>query len=109
LAVTQATHDHNRFHNYSGAALADLLGAADAVLKGAEAECKSIKDEIRKRGVADLVGEKFTVTVRAQFTKRLDVERVRSFLGDTAAEFEAVSAVQTIRIKAAIQPLANAA
>ena len=32
-----------RFYNLSNAALADALGHADAVLKGAEAECKSLK------------------------------------------------------------------
>jgi hypothetical protein len=38
----------SRFHNLSNAALADALGHADAVLKGAEAECKSLKDEIKR-------------------------------------------------------------
>ena len=31
--------------------LADALGHADAVLKGAEAECKALKDEIKRRGL----------------------------------------------------------
>ena len=31
----------SRFHNLSDAALADALGYADAVLKGAEADCKA--------------------------------------------------------------------
>jgi hypothetical protein len=38
----------SRFHNLSSAALADALGHADAVLKGAEAECKALKDEIKR-------------------------------------------------------------
>jgi hypothetical protein len=41
----------SRFHNLSNAALADALGHADAVLKGAEVECKALKNEIKRRGL----------------------------------------------------------
>lgn len=34
----------SRFHNLSNEARADALGTADAALKGAEAECKALKD-----------------------------------------------------------------
>jgi hypothetical protein len=42
--MAQATelHTTSRFHNLSDAALADALGNADAVLKRAEANCKSL-------------------------------------------------------------------
>ena len=43
----------SRFHHLSNAALADALGHADAVLKGAEAECKALKDEIKRRGLLE--------------------------------------------------------
>jgi hypothetical protein len=43
----------SRFHNLSNEALADVLGRADAVLKGAEAECKALKDEIKRRGLLE--------------------------------------------------------
>ena len=43
----------SRFHNLSNEQLADALGHADAVLKGAEAECKALKDEIKRRGLLD--------------------------------------------------------
>jgi hypothetical protein len=41
--MAQATNPSttSRFHNLSNGALADALGHADAVLKGAEAECKA--------------------------------------------------------------------
>jgi len=39
--MAQATHQHNRFHNFSNEALADAIGQADAVLKGAEAGVQS--------------------------------------------------------------------
>ena len=35
----------SRFHNLSNAALADALGHADAVLKGAEAEAKAQRNQ----------------------------------------------------------------
>ena len=46
--MAQATNPSttSRFHNLSNGALADALGHADAVLKGAEAECRALKDEI---------------------------------------------------------------
>ena len=48
--MAQATNSPttSRFHNLSSAVLADALGHADAVLKGAEAECKALKDEIKR-------------------------------------------------------------
>jgi hypothetical protein len=45
MAQANQAYITSRFHNLSNAALADALGHADAVLKGAEAESKSLKDE----------------------------------------------------------------
>jgi hypothetical protein len=45
MAQAVEAHTTSRFHNLSNAALADELGHADALLKGAEAECKELKDE----------------------------------------------------------------
>jgi hypothetical protein len=49
--MAQATHAYitSKFHNLSNEALADAIGQADAVLKGAEAECKALKDEAERR------------------------------------------------------------
>jgi len=41
--MAQAAQPYNRFHNLSNEALADAIGRADAVLKGAEAECKALE------------------------------------------------------------------
>jgi hypothetical protein len=41
--MAQATQPYNRFHNLSNEALADAIGRVDAVLKGAEAECKALE------------------------------------------------------------------
>ena len=72
--MAQAVHDNitTRFHNLSDAALADALGHADAVLKGAEAECKSLKGEFKRRGLTEVAGKNFTVT--ATDGERLDAE-----------------------------------
>ena len=51
----------SRFHNLSNAALADALGHADASLKGAEAECKALKDEIKRRGLLEAAGDSFAI------------------------------------------------
>ena len=48
----------SRFHNLSNAALADALGHADASAKGAEAECKALKDEIKRRGLLEAAGDR---------------------------------------------------
>jgi hypothetical protein len=50
-ANNPSTTSPSRFHNVSNVALADMLGQADAVLKGAEAECKLLKDEFKNRGL----------------------------------------------------------
>ena len=61
--MAQATNPSttSRFHNLSNAALADALGHADAVLKGAEAECKALKDEIKRRGLLEAAGNSFEI------------------------------------------------
>jgi hypothetical protein len=46
----------SRFHNLSSGALADALGHADAVLKGAEAECKALKDRDDARLLMEVIG-----------------------------------------------------
>jgi hypothetical protein len=60
--MAQAANTSIRFHNLSNEALADALGHADAVLKGAEAECKALKDEFKRRSLLTVAGEQFTVT-----------------------------------------------
>jgi hypothetical protein len=52
------------------------------VLKGAEAECKALKDEFKARGLLTTVGEHFTVMRSDQVSSRLDVAAVKAFLGD---------------------------
>lgn len=98
----------SRFHNLSNEALADALGHADAVLKGAEAECKTLKDEFKRRGLIEVAGESFTVTATEQIAGRLDTKAVKEFLGDTYRRFEVAVVSTVIRIKA-VRRFANAA
>src|SRR4029077_11453882 len=60
----------SRFHNLSNAALADALGYADAVLKGAEVECKALKDEIKRRGLLEAAGNSFAIRANPVFCRR---------------------------------------
>jgi hypothetical protein len=98
----------NRFHNLANEMLADALGRADAVLKGAEAEVAAIKAEIKQRGILEAAGDHFTVKVTEQISGRLDAKAVREFLGDTYFKFENAVVSTVIRIKA-VNRLAAAA
>ena len=105
-AVQQTTT--SRFHNLSNEALADALGHADAFLKGAEAECKALKDEFKRRGLTEAAGDDFTVTATEQIAGRLDTKAVKEFLGESYHRFEVAIVSTVVRIKAA-KPLAVAA
>jgi hypothetical protein len=94
-------HTTSRFHNLSNEALADALGHADAVLKGAEAECKALKDEFKRRSLLTVAGEQFTVTRSEQISGRLDVSAVKQYLGESWRRFEVATVSTVIRIKAA--------
>jgi hypothetical protein len=89
--VAQATPAYSRFHNLSPEQLADAIGQADALLKGAEAECKALKDEFKSRGLLTASGEHFTVTRSDQVSSRLDTKAVKQFLGDAWRKFETAS------------------
>jgi hypothetical protein len=98
----------NRFHNLPNEMLADALGRADAVLKGAEAECKALKDEFKRRGLLQAAGNEFTVTATEQISGRIDAKAVREFLGDAYYRFENAVVSTVIRVKA-VNRLAAAA
>jgi len=106
--MTQATAIISRFHNVSDSALADALGHADAVLKGAEAECAALKSEVKRRGLTEVAGDNFTVTASEQIAGRLDVTAVKAYLGESWRRFEVATVTTVIRVKA-VQRFANAA
>jgi hypothetical protein len=97
--MAQATPAYSRFHNLTNEPLADAIGNADAVLKGAEAECKALKDEFKQRDLLTAAGEHFTVTRSDQVSSRLDVAAVKAFLGDAWRNFETASITTVVRIK----------
>jgi hypothetical protein len=107
-ATNLSTISPSRFHNVSDEALADLLGQADAVLKGAEAECKLLKDEVKRRGLVEVAGDHFTVTATEQIAGRLDSAAVKAYLGESYHRFENTVISTVIRIKA-VQRFAAAA
>jgi hypothetical protein len=98
----------SRFHNLSDSALADELGHADALLKGAEAKCKALKDEFKRRGLAEVAGNEFTATATEQIAGRLDVNAVKQYLGDSWQRFEVATVSTGIRVKG-VHQLATAA
>ncbi len=101
--MAQATPAYIRFHNLSNEALADAIGHADAVLKGAEAECKSLKDEFKRRGLLTVAGNDFTVTRSEHISCRLDIPAVKQYLGQSWRRFEIATVSTVIRIKAVKQ------
>jgi len=103
--MAQAEHAYttSRFHNLSNAALADAIGHADAVLKGAEAECKTLKDEFKQRRLLEVAGDSFTGTASEQIAGRLDIPAVKQYLGESWRRFEIAAVTTVIRIKAAKQ------
>ncbi len=98
----------SRFHNLSNEALGDAIGHADAVLKGAETECKALKDEFKRRSLIEVAGDSFTVTATEQIAGRLDVAAVKQYLGESWRRFEVAAVTTVIRIKA-VQRFASAA
>jgi len=98
----------SRFHNLADPALADALGHADAVLKGAEAECKLLKDEFKRRGLIEVAGDQFAVTATEQIAGRIDTKAVREYLGESYRRFETVVVSTVIRIKS-VQRITSAA
>jgi len=108
LAESRNTTIPSRFHNLSQEALADAPGHAGAVLEGAEAECKALKDEFKRRGLLEATGNEFTVTATEQIAGRLDTKAVKEFLGDSYHRFENAVVSTVIRIKA-VNRLAAAA
>jgi len=107
-ATNPSTTSTSRFHNLSNEALADMLGQADAILKGAEAECKSLKDEFKGRGLVEVAGEHFAVTTTDQIAGRLDTKAVKEYLGDSYRRYEVAVISTVVRIKA-VERLAAAA
>jgi hypothetical protein len=107
-ANNPSTTSPSRFHNLSNEALADLLGQADAVLKGAEAECKLLKDEFKRRGLIEVAGDQFTVTATEQIAGRLDSKAVKEYLGESYRRFEVAVISTVIRVKS-VQRITSAA
>src|SRR6202142_798390 len=89
------------FHNLSDEALADAIGRADAIVKGAEAELATLKDEFKARGLSEVAGDEFAVTATEQISGRIDTKAVKELLGARYSAFEKVIISTVIRIKAA--------
>src|SRR5271168_4936401 len=81
IMATLKTTTVSRFHNLSDEALADAIGRADAIVKGAEAELATLKNEFKARRLSEVAGDEFTVTASEQISGRLDAKAVKELLG----------------------------
>lgn len=113
MAQVDSEATTNRFHNLSNEQLADQVGAACAMAKGAEATATALKAEFTRRGLKTVTGWQFTVTATEQIAGRLDAAAVRAHLGDAYYRFEKPIVSTVIRTKAVVAvvpaPLASAA
>ena len=92
----------SRFHNLSDEALADAIGRADAIVKGAEAELATLKDEFKARGLSEVAGDDFTVTATEQIRRPARLQGGQGIPRRTATASSKRSSISTvIRIKAA--------
>ena len=89
-----------RFHNLPDAALADLLGRADAVAKAATSELDALKAEARARGVELLIGDGFEVSIKEQIAGRADIAALKAHFGADYARFERPVISTAVRVKA---------
>ena len=69
---------------------------------------RALKDEIKRRGLLEAVGDNFAIRVAEQISGRLDVEAVKQHLGEPWRRFEVATVSTVIRIKA-VQRFAAAA
>jgi hypothetical protein len=99
--ATVKTTTVSRFHNLTAEALADAIGRADAIVRGAEAELAALKDEFKARALADVADDEFAVTATEQISARLDAKTVKAFLGDGYFKFEKAIISTVIRVNAA--------
>lgn len=100
MATRTDTTPPTRFHNLPDAALADLLGKADAAAKAATAELEKLKVEARRRAVELLTGDGFEVSIKEQIAGRADVAALKAHLGADYSRFEKPVISTVVRIKA---------
>lgn len=88
------------FHNTTTADLADEFGALKGQVDAIEERLSAIKKEMLARQVERVEGQRFTVTISSQTTKRLDTKALKAALGDDIiAEFEKETTSQVVRTK----------
>lgn len=93
----------NPFHNLSSAELADDYGAVDGQIKALSERKDAIKSELLARNIEKIEGERFTLTVSEQVSKRLDTKALKDALGaDICAEYERETISQVVRVKATV-------
>lgn len=80
--------------------LADALGDANAERKAAENREEALKDEIKRRSLGSLKGQRFMVSVTASQSARLDSKRLQQEKPKTYAKYVSMQSRTTITVKA---------
>ena len=90
----------NKFDNVSDAALVDEFGNLKAQIDTLEKREKELRDEIVARFQdVPLTGARWTATVSASTSKRLDTKRLRADLGDALDDYENESTSTRVNVK----------
>src|ERR1700687_3903799 len=70
------------YHNHSAGDLADQLGTLKAEIAGLEDREKSLRDELIRRGGAEIEGAVYRATISDAVRWTLDAKAVRGEMGD---------------------------
>lgn len=95
--------DSTRFHNISVETLADMIGDADRKLKQEAAYVEALKEEVKRRKCEVAHGSRWSVTVTASTTQRLDTKALKELLGDGLAPYYTSTPTSTLRISEVFQ------
>ena len=87
--------------NLTNEQLADALGEAKQILKGAEAAFDGLKGEAKRRGLTRADGQTFGFTISQEMVLVLDAVKVKEFLGQAVGRFQKESFRETLRVVAA--------
>ena len=92
----------NRFHNFSPAMLADLIGQLDKQAKAASAELEAAKDDFKARGLFVAEGDAFAIVLQKTIRATLDTATVKAEMGQPWYDDHCkLAEVSTLRISAA--------
>jgi hypothetical protein len=97
-----ATIPLSPFHNVAAGDLADQLGELKAEIAALEIREKALRDELIRRGAAEVEGADYNAAITAAVRWTLDAKAVRSEMGDAwwnARCHQALVTTVTVRVR----------